>query len=122
GGHVSGTFANSDDVVRFKDQIRVLGFATEKRFPALPNVPTFKEMGFDILLTTDRGVAVPPGTPEAVISKLEAAFLEIARNPAIQAEMTKQGFVPAAMGHKESLAHKEKMTAMYKEMAADLKK
>jgi tripartite-type tricarboxylate transporter receptor subunit TctC len=122
GGHVSGTFANSDDLVRFKDQLRILGFATEKRFPAFPEIPTFKEMGLDILLTTDRGVAVPPATPEAVIQKLEAAFLEIARNPEIQAEMTKQGFVPVAMGHKESLAHKEKMTVIYKEMAADLKK
>jgi tripartite-type tricarboxylate transporter receptor subunit TctC len=122
GGHVSCTFANSDDVVRFKDQIRVLGFATEQRFPAAPNVPTFKEMGFDVLLTTDRGVAVPPGTSEAVIQKLEAAFLEISRNPAIQAEMTKQGFVPVAMGHKESVAYKEKMTVVYKEMAAELKK
>ncbi|MBM4313842.1 MAG: tripartite tricarboxylate transporter substrate binding protein [Deltaproteobacteria bacterium] len=122
GGHVSCTFSNSDDVVRFKDQLRVLGFATEKRFPAAPNVQTFKEMGYDVLLTTDRGVAVPPGTPEAVIQKLEAAFLEISRNPAIQEEMTKQGFVPVAMGHKESIAHKEKMAVLYKEMAADLKK
>src|SRR5512138_1080228 len=41
GGHVSGTFANSDDIVRFKGQVRVLGFATEQRFPDFPDVPTF---------------------------------------------------------------------------------
>lgn len=122
GGHVTGTFANSDDTVRFKDKIRVLGFATDERFAAQADVPTFKEMGLDIVLATDRGVAVPPGTPEPVIQKLEAAFLEVAKNPEIQAEMKKQGFVPVALGHKESQAYIEKMTAIFKELAADLKK
>lgn len=121
GGHVTGTFANSDDVVRFKSQVRVLGFATEERFPDFPDVPTFKEMGLDIVLATDRGVAVPPGTPDNVIQKLEAAFLEIARNPEIQAEMKKQGFVPAAMGHKDSKAYIEKTTAIFKDLVVDLK-
>jgi tripartite-type tricarboxylate transporter receptor subunit TctC len=119
---VAGTFANSDDLVRFKDKIRVLGFATEERFPDFPEVPIFKEMGLDIVLATDRGVAVPPGTPEPIIKKLEAAFLEVARNPEIQAEMKKQGFVPVAMGHAESKAYIEKMTAIFTELAADLKK
>jgi tripartite-type tricarboxylate transporter receptor subunit TctC len=122
GGHVSGTFANSDDLVRFKDQIRVLGFCTDQRFPEFASVPTFKEMGLDIVLATDRGVAVPPGTPEPIIQKLESAFLEIAKNPEIQAEMKKQGFVPVAMGHKESKAYIEKTTAIFKELVADLKK
>ncbi len=122
GGHVAGTFANSDDLVKFKDQIRILGSATDQRFQDFPNVPTFKELGFDIVLATDRGVAVPPGTPEPVIQKLEAAFLEIARNPEIQAEMKKQGFVPVAMGQKESKAYIEKTAEIFKELVADLKK
>jgi tripartite-type tricarboxylate transporter receptor subunit TctC len=53
---------------------------------------------------------------------LEAAFLEIAKNPEIQAEMKSQGFVPLAMGHAESKAHIEKMTAIYKEVVAGLKR
>jgi tripartite-type tricarboxylate transporter receptor subunit TctC len=122
GGHVSGTFANSDDLVKFKGQVRVLASATDQRFADFPEVPTFKELGLDIVLATDRGVAVPPGTPEAVIQKLEAAFLEIARNPEIQAEMKKQGFVPVAMGHKESKAYIEKTTEIFKELVADLKR
>ena len=122
GGHVAGTFANSDDLVKFKDQVRILGSATDQRFTDFPTVPTFKEMGMDIVLATDRGVAVPPGTPEPIIQKLEAAFLEIARNPEIQAEMKKQGFVPVAMGQKESKAYIAKTTEIFKELVADLKK
>ena len=51
-----------------------------------------------------------------------AAFLEIARNPEIQAEMKKQGFVPVAMGQKESKAYIAKTTEIFKELVADLKK
>jgi len=99
-----------------------LGSCTDQRFADFPDVPTFKELGLDIVLATDRGVAVPPGTPDAVIQKLEEAFLEIARNPDIQAEMKKQGFIPVVMGHKESKAYIEKTTEIFKELVAGLKK
>ncbi len=36
--------------------------------------------------------------------------------------MKKEGFVPLAMGHAESKAHIEKMTAIYKDIVKDIKK
>ncbi len=122
GGHVAAIFGNSDDLVRYKDKIRVLAFAGDEHFPDFPNGPTFKEHGIDLVEAIDRGVAVPPGTPDYVVRKLEAAFLGIARNPEIQAEMKKQGFVPLAMGHRETKAYIEKMTAIYRELVAGLKR
>jgi len=122
GGHVAAIFGNSDDLVKYKDKTRVLAFAIDKRFPDYPESPTFKELGIDLGEAIDRGVAVPPGTPDPIVRKLETAFMEIAHNSEIQAEMKKQGFVPLAMGHEESKAYVEKMTAIYKELAAGLKK
>ena len=122
GGHVAAIFGNSDDLVKYKDKTRVLAFASDKRFPDYPESPTFKESGIDLVEAIDRGVGVPPGTPSYVMKKLEAAFLEICHNPDIQAEMKKQGFVPLAMGIEESKAYIEKMTGIYKELAAGLKK
>jgi tripartite-type tricarboxylate transporter receptor subunit TctC len=121
GGHVDAVFANSDDLVKQKDNIRLLAFAGNERFESFPDAPTFKEKGIDLVESIDRGIAVPPGTPANVIEKLEAAFLEIARNPDIQAQMKKEGFVPIAMGHEESKAYIEKMTGIYKEITAGLK-
>ncbi len=121
GGHTDACLGNSDDLVRFKDKLRVLAFATPERFPHFSDAPTFKELGFDMIESTDRGVAVPPKTPADVIAVLEKAFLEIAKNPAIQKEMNDQGFVPLAMGHAESKAHIEKLTAIYKELAKEIK-
>ena len=56
-----------------------------------------------------------------IVKKLEAAFVETAKHPAVVAEMKKQGFIPIAMGHQESKAYLEKMTAVYKDLAAGLK-
>lgn len=122
GGHVAAIFANSDDLVRYKDKARVLAAATEQRFPLFPDSPTLKESGIDMIEAIDRGVAVPPGTPDDVIKRLETAFLEIARNPEIVAELKKQGYIPLAMGHIESKAYIEKTIAIYKEITAALKK
>jgi tripartite-type tricarboxylate transporter receptor subunit TctC len=122
GGHTAAAFSNSDDLVRYKEKVRVLAFASETRFPDFPDAPTFKEQGIDLLEAVDRGVGVPARTPDAIIQKLEAAFLEICRNPEIQAEMKKQGFVPLAMGHKETKAYVDKMTGIYRELVAGIKK
>ncbi|MGQ9696165.1 MAG: tripartite tricarboxylate transporter substrate binding protein [Thermodesulfobacteriota bacterium] len=122
GEHVAAIFGNSDDLVKYSDNIRVLAVADEKRFPAFPNSITFKEAGLDLVESIDRGVGLPPGAPDYVIKKLESAFLQIANNPDIQEQMKKEGFVPLAMGHRESKAHIEKMTAIYKEISQEIKK
>jgi len=121
GGHLAAVFGASDDLTRFRDKLRVLGFATDARFPEFPDAPTLKEQGVDMAEAVDRGSAVPPNTPDYIVKKLEAAFVETAKHPEVVAEMKKQGFVPIAMGHQESKAYLDKMTAIYKELAAGLK-
>lgn len=122
GGHVQAVFAASDDLTRFRDQLRVLGFATEQRFPGFPEAPTLKELGLDLMEAVDRGVAVPPNTPAPVIKKLEEAFIKVANLPEVREEMTRQGFVPMAMGHEETKAYIAKMTTIYKDLTANLGK
>ena len=122
GGHITAVFGASDDLTIHKDKLRVLGFATNERFPGFLDAPTLKEQGVDMAEAVDRGVALPPGTPDPIIKKLESAFLQVANMPEIQAEMKRQGFIPMAMGHAESKAYLEKMTALYKELAAGIKK
>ena len=122
GGHVNAIFGNSDDLVKHADSIRVLAVADEKRFFGFPDTPTLKESGVDMVESIDRGIGLPPKTPESVVKKLEAAFLQIAKDPAIQEQMKKEGFVPLALGHQESKAHIEKMTSVYKDIVKDIKK
>jgi tripartite-type tricarboxylate transporter receptor subunit TctC len=55
-------------------QLRLLASLTSARDPAFPDVPTAREQGLDISLEAWRGIAVPKGTPKAVIAALEAAI------------------------------------------------
>ena len=48
----------------------------EKRMPAFPDVPTAKELGFDIIAEILRLVAAPPGTPADRVKIIEEAFLK----------------------------------------------
>ena len=122
GGHVDAVFANSNDLVRYRDRIRVLGIAAEQRFRGLPDAPTFKEQGIHLVERIDRGVGVPAGTPPAILAELERAFLAIAEDPAIRAQMEEQGFVPLAMGHQESKAYIRQVTATYRSLLDDLRR
>src|SRR5512139_3889700 len=122
GGHVVAVFGASDDLTRYRDKVRILGFATEKRFPGFPDAPTLREQGFDMVEGVDRGIAVPPNTPANVIRKLESAFMDIASKPEFQEEQRKNGFVPLAIGHEEAVAYVKRMTALYTDLAAGLKK
>lgn len=55
--------------------LRVIASLTEKRLPALPNVPTIKEQGIDVsLIPQARGVIAPPAVPREVIQYWEGVF------------------------------------------------
>ena len=93
GGHTQALFANSDDLVGHRDEIIVLAIGTEKPFPALPGVETFKGQGINMTAGIDRGVCVPPGTPDSIIRTLEDAFDSVCREPSFVAKMEELGFV-----------------------------
>lgn len=56
-------------------ELRPLVVLSAKRQDAFPDVPTARELGFDVVLAQTRGLAVLKGTPEANIAALEQAFM-----------------------------------------------
>lgn len=74
GGHLSAIMSYTMLSVELQDQVRVLAVAADERHPSLPEVPTFKELGYDIVGGAFRGVAVPHGTPQEVVDTLADAF------------------------------------------------
>ena len=122
GGHVKAMWGNSNDLVQHTDKIRVLAFGTEKPFPNMPEVPTFKSKGFDVLASIDRGAGAPPKTPMTVIKVLEKAFLDIANNPDVRAQMKKDGFVPVTMGHEAAKAYIEEKVKVLGPVVKEFKK
>ena len=54
-------------------QVRLLAALIPSRDPALPDIPTAREQGFDVSVEAWRGIAVPRGTPRSAVSILESA-------------------------------------------------
>ena len=108
GGHTQAMMANSNDLLAHQGDIKVLAIGTEERFAALPEVPTFQESGLDMTAGIDRGVAVPPETPDTVVSQLEDAFAAVSANASFVAEMEELGFVIHSIGAQEFGAYLER--------------
>ncbi|CUX82600.1 MAG: TRAP-type sulfolactate uptake system substrate-binding component SlcH [Roseibaca calidilacus] len=77
GGHVGAVISNSTLGVQMGDDVRVLAVASEERLDVLPDTPTFRELGYDIVGGTYRGVAAPKGTPAERIEMLADLFTEM---------------------------------------------
>ena len=65
-------------------QFRALGIWTERRIPALPEVPTFTELGVPIVETSPFGIGAPRGTPAPVASRLHDAFKHALDQPSLR--------------------------------------
>jgi tripartite-type tricarboxylate transporter receptor subunit TctC len=76
GGHVNAIvqFPAALAAPMKQGQLRLLVALTQSRDPAWPEVPTARELGFEVALDAWRGIAVPRGTPRQVITALESAI------------------------------------------------
>jgi tripartite-type tricarboxylate transporter receptor subunit TctC len=77
--------------------VRLIAALVPKRDPALPDVPTAQEQGWDVSLEAWRGVAVPKGTPAPVVAQLETAVRRTAESPDFARASGKFGVRPAFM-------------------------
>ena len=78
-------------------QVRLLAALVSARDPALPDVPTAREQGFDVSLAAWRGIAAPKGTPKAAVAALEAAIRKTAESSDFAQACEKLGVHPAFM-------------------------
>jgi tripartite-type tricarboxylate transporter receptor subunit TctC len=79
-------------------RIRALGVSSAKRVPSLPDIPTLSESGLPGYESTSiTTLAVPTGTPRAVIAKLNGVINQAARSNETLASLTAQGTEAAAM-------------------------
>jgi tripartite-type tricarboxylate transporter receptor subunit TctC len=78
-------------------KIKGLAVTSSKRSPAMPNLPTLREVGIkydDVELGFWFGLFGPTGLPEPVKAKLDAAVQKVLSNPAVQERLAKLAIVP----------------------------
>jgi tripartite-type tricarboxylate transporter receptor subunit TctC len=93
GMHVDGAMGYLPLAIQQKSKIRTLAIATEQRHPALPNVPTFKELGLNWVDGGYRGVAVPKSTPKEIQEKLSNYFGMLNADLVVKKKLQDEGFV-----------------------------
>ncbi|MBS28142.1 MAG: hypothetical protein CL566_04340 [Alphaproteobacteria bacterium] len=82
-------------------KLKILLMPTDARSSIFPDVPTAKEVGFDVTLDLFRGLSVPPNTPDDVKAKLADAMAKAANSPEFQDLAKKKGFTVAPLGHED---------------------
>lgn len=73
-------------------KLKALAVAGAVRNPKLPDVPTLAELGVrGVELTSWGGISVPAATPEAVAVRINAAFEQALKQPAVRAQIEANG-------------------------------
>lgn len=76
GGHIDAAATNPGNVKPMIDagKVRVLAVSSEKRLEDFPDVPTYKEKGWNVVRYQWRGMMAKTGTPKAVVDRLASAM------------------------------------------------
>ncbi len=80
---------------------RLLAVSGEKRAAAFPDVPTFRESGYDLVALPWYAMFAPAGTPKAVIDKTAKAAIAAIRDPGVHAKLEQMGLEPTGLGPQE---------------------
>jgi len=92
GGHVSGAMSYLPFAIQQKGKMRPLVIATEKRHPVFPDVPTFRELGFNWVDGAYRGVAVPKPTPREIQKQVSDMMYAVNQDPAMRKQLAEGGY------------------------------
>ncbi len=103
GGHVDVMISNISEIYnQVQDgKIRVLGVGSSKRISWVPDVPTYKEAGYDVIQVALRGVAAPRGITEEQIKWLEGLIKKVFDDEDFQKKAKEMQLPLQFMGAKE---------------------
>jgi tripartite-type tricarboxylate transporter receptor subunit TctC len=82
-GHLPLQFATvAQALPQYKaGQLRALGISSAERYASVPDIPTFREQGIDLVTTEWYGLLAPAGTPRPILEKLNAEMKRIMTLP-----------------------------------------
>ncbi len=103
GGHADGSFLFTAQLLPQigAGKMRALAVTDTRRLRDLPNVPTLREEGVDVVFTQWRSVLAPKGIPQPIAEKLEAAFKRMSEDKSFQALISQLGDEIHFQGGKE---------------------
>ena len=96
GGHVPASVNPVSEVLEVSKagSVRILAVTGAKRSPFLPNTPTFKELGYNVVVESWTGVWLPAHTPDDIVRGLSAAMREASESKEMVEALAKFGTEP----------------------------
>jgi tripartite-type tricarboxylate transporter receptor subunit TctC len=95
GGQLDFMFDNGAIPLIKGGKVRALAVASETRIAAMPDIPTFAELGFPgVHLATWFGLAAPAATPNEIVNKINAALVRAINNPETKRKLIDIGAEP----------------------------
>lgn len=84
GGHIDAITVSYAEVVTqvAAGNLKVLAVLAPERIAATPNIPTAKELGYDVAIGTWRGLGVPKDTPQPIVDQITKIFTDAAKSEA----------------------------------------
>lgn len=120
GSQVNGSWGYTTVKLQLGDQVRCLAVALEKRHPAIPDCPTFKELGYDLIGGVYRGLAVPKSTPQDKQAALADLIRKINADPEFIKKMEANGFTMVDIGPDKMQSFMDETKAQMQAAAKDL--
>ena len=120
GGHVQLTAGGPAAITSHvkAGKMRPLASWGPKRHPGFPDVPTFKELGYDIEYLIWAGLVAPKGTPDPAMKVLRDAARQAVQDPDFKAQMDKVNspihYLDAPDFHKFWMADAKRLAAVVK--------
>ncbi len=93
GNEVQAMFVTFSSAVTYakSGRVRMLAAVSPERIPALPEVPTMREQGLNMVVGSWQGIYVPKGTSAAVIKRLFEVAQETMRHAEVMKRMSDSG-------------------------------
>lgn len=122
GGHIDAVAVSYAEVANYVESgdLKVLAVMNNDRLESIPDVPTCKEAGYDVVLGTWRGLGVPKDTPDEVVEQLYTIFSQAAESPAFVEFMKNSNNVIEILPGDEFEARIAKDLETYTALVSDL--
>ena len=102
GGHVDVAILDKKFVAQVDGQgCHTLGIFCGERMDVVPDVPTFKEQGYDVATETYRVIVAPAGTPKEICDAIAETMKKVTQTPEFQGKMANMGEIYRFLGPDE---------------------
>lgn len=90
GGQVEFAMMSNVESAGFKEEIRPLAVASAERIELLPDTPTFREQGVDLIGGSTHVIGMPKGAPEEAVAKWRECIQTAGKDPKFIEDATKR--------------------------------